>query len=350
MNFSEEIGERQNIYFAESKDLLNWTRLEGEEYRFVQDERWYKKNGRWDCIWTIPKPGGGLYGYWTASPLSKDSKFGFGESKDGLHWKALEPPKVSGVKRKHAEVGAIEKIGNKYYMLLGNYPPYMVTLVADRPEGPFCKAKKNFNVLTGHTYFCRFFPHPKDGMLVCHFTRARNKQVSFAPIKDVRIDNEGTLRLGWWKGNEKMKHKPIAVEKPAESNTEVAMLGNSFDINQGIIIEGTLRLPKAENEPRHGLYVECTKNLGAGVLIDSTGVAELGQMKADNTALKAEKRVDREMKFGKPARFRLLIKGSLMEFYLDDILIESYALPENATGRIGLVNAGDAVGTLKAWR
>ncbi len=117
-------------------------------------------------------------------------------------------------------------------------------------------------------------------MLACHFTKARNGQVSFAPIKDVRIDDEGTLRLGWWKGNEKIKHKLIAVEEPAES-TEVAMLGNSFDINQGIILEGTLRLPKAENEPRRGVYVECTENLGAGLLIDSTGVAELGQMKSD---------------------------------------------------------------------
>ena len=241
MNFSEETGDRQNIYFAESKDLLNWTRLVGEQYRFVQDERWYKKNGRWDCIWTLPKPGGGFYGYWTASPLSEDSKFGFGESDDGLRWKALEPPKVSGVNRKHSEVGAVEKIGNKYYMLLGNYSPYMVTLTADRPEGPFRAVKKNFNVLTGHTYFCRFFPHPTDGMLVCHFTRARNNQVSFAPLKDVRIDNEGTLRLGWWKGNEKMKHHSVKVEKPDDTTKTVAMIGNSFNLKGGTILEGNLR-------------------------------------------------------------------------------------------------------------
>jgi len=36
------------------------------------------------------------------------------------------------------------------------------------------------------------------------------------------------------------------------------------------------------------------------------------------------------------ARFRLLLKGTLMEFYLDDILIESFALPANASDRIGL--------------
>ena len=351
MNFSEEIGGRQNIYFAESTDLLHWTRLKGEEYRFVQNEQWYEKNGRWDCIWTIPKPGGGLYGYWTASPdRSKkdaaDGIFGFGESLDGVHWKALAPPKVVDDEQK-GEVGAVEKIGDKYYMLFGHYPA-MTTLVADRPEGPFRKVKKNYKVLTGHTYFSRFFRHP-EGMLACHFTQGRDVQVSFAPIKDVRIDHEGTLRFGWWKGNEKMKHRPIAVEKPVDSNGAVALLGNTFDTKQGIIIEGTLRLPKAKDSARCGVYIECTNDLGAGLLIDSTGVAELGPMKADGTGFKAEKPVDREMTFRSPAIFRLLVKGSLMEFYLDDILIESFALPDNATGRIGLINAVDTMGTLKAW-
>jgi hypothetical protein len=65
----------------------------------------------------------------------------------------------------------------------------------------------------------------------------------------VRIDHEGTLRLGWWKENEKMKHRPIAVEKPVDSKAAVALLGNSFDTKQGIIIEGTLRLPKAKDSP-----------------------------------------------------------------------------------------------------
>ena len=60
------------------------------------------------------------------------------------------------------------------------------------------------------------------------------------------------------------------------------------------------------------------------------------------------KRVDREMTFANPAKFRLLLKGSLMEFYLDDILIESFALPANPTGLIGLINAAETLGTLKA--
>jgi hypothetical protein len=56
------------------------------------------------------------------------------------------------------------------------------------------------------------------------------------------------------------------------------------------------------------------------------------------------------MTFTNPARFRLLLKGSLMEFYLDDILIESFALPGEASGRIGLINSSETLGTLKAWK
>ena len=197
-------------------------------------------------------------------------------------------------------------------------------------------------------------------MLVCHFTRARNNQVSFAPLKDVRIDNEGTLRLGWWKGNEKMKHHPVKVDKPVDTTKPIAMLGNSFDVKGGTVLEGSLRLPEDKSQPRSGLYIECANNQGAAVLVDHAGVAELSSMSANGTVLKIEepkkskhpdlKRVDREMSFTNPARFRLLLKGSLMEFYLDDILIESYALPAEASGRIGLINSSDTLGTLKAWK
>ena len=89
--------------------------------------------------------------------------------------------------------------------------------------------------------------------------------------------------------------------------------------------------------------------LWTGARYFPTGVSESGPMKADGTGFKAEKRVDREMAFGSPAAFRLLVRGSLIEFYLDDILIESFALPANSTGRIGLINAEDTMGTLKAW-
>jgi hypothetical protein len=70
-------------------------------------------------------------------------------------------------------------------------------------------------------------------------------------------------------------------------------------------------------------------------------------MLADGSGFKVEKRVDREMTFGKPAAFRLLLKHSLLEFYLDDVLIECFSLPGNATGRIGFIGTAT---DLKAWQ
>ena len=346
MNFSEWKGPRQTIFFAESNDLVHWTRL-GNDLEFVQDERWYEQNGRWDCIWTTPRPGGGLYGYWTATPKKETGgQFGFGESLDGVTWRALEPPKVEGVGG--GEVGAIEKIGDKYYMMFGT-GGIMVTLVADRPQGPFRAAKRNFRLLSGHTYFSRFFPTP-DGVLVNHHSIARDGQVYFGTLKPTVLDAEGTLRLGWWTGNEKMKHQPIEVEAQAGEGP-VAMLQNTVAAEAGVILEGKLSLPEPKGQ-RRGLYIECGKGQGSAVLLDAQGVAELGTVRGDGSGFKAEKSVNREMRFGAPARFRLLLKGSLLEFYLDDILIECYSLPAAASGRIGLVTGGDAKAfrDLKAWR
>jgi len=380
VNTPAGLGRRQTIFFAQSDDLIHWTKC-GPKSEFVPDNRWYQPDGRWDCIWAIPRPGGGLYGYWTATPKPETGgQFGFGESLDGITWKALEPPKVdagypvTGM----GEVGAIEKIGDRYVMLFGVYA-HMETLWAGTPQGPFTAATRNRVCLDGlpHTYFARFFPSPA-GLLVCHHSIARDEQVYFAPLKSALVDNEGTLRLGWWKGNEKMKHQPIEFNPPAIENptAPIAWIEKAFDAQAGVILEGELVLPAAK-DGRRGLYIQCdqrqgfasnpvspasmwatnplytesNKSQGAAVLIDSEGVAELGTMKADGSDFKGEKKVNREMAFGSPATFRLLVQGALMEFYLDDILIECYSLPTPATGRIGLIPGGQpsSIRALKAW-
>ena len=349
MNFSEWRGPRQTIFFAESTDLLHWKRL-GNELEFKQDERWYKPNGRWDCIWTLPRPGGGLYGYWTATPKSR-GRFGFGQSLDGVRWEALQPPLTPGVGG--GEVGAIEKIAGKCYMMFGT-GGLMVTLLADRPQGPFRPAKKNYRLLAGHTYFARFFPTP-GGLLVNHHSIARNGQVYFGTLKRAVLDKEGTLRLAWWEGNEKLKTKAVDVklpEKPKRGGSPITMLANALDTDGGVVVEGTLALPSARRIKARGLYVERGQERGAAILVSAGGVSELGPMAADGSGFRCEKRVDRQMPFGKTARFRLLLKHSLLEFYLDDILIECYSLPARATGRIGLIRGprSDAIGALRAWQ
>ncbi len=53
-----------------------------------------------------------------------------------------------------------------------------------------------------------------------------------------------------------------------------------------------------------------------------------------------------------PANFRLLLRGSLLEFYVNDLLARAYSLPERShSGRLGLVVAeADArFDNLRAW-
>lgn len=82
---------------------------------------------------------------------------GFGQSPDGVRWEALPPPKTPGVVQ--GEIGGVEKIGGKFYMMQG-HDFVMRTLIADQPQGPFLPARKNFRLLSGHTYFTRFLRTP----------------------------------------------------------------------------------------------------------------------------------------------------------------------------------------------
>jgi len=56
--------------------------------------------------------------------------------------------------------------------------------------------------------------------------------------------------------------------------------------------------------------------------------------------------------FGKSASFRLLLKHTLLEFYLDDILMECFSLTAKATGRIGLIQGVDqkSIKDIQAWQ
>ena len=81
-----------------------------------------KKTGNmWD-VWLYRHQGTYFLYYLAKEPHG--GEFGFGESLDGVHWKALPPPTVvdAGVDggRRHGEVGAVEKIGDKYYMMFGH--------------------------------------------------------------------------------------------------------------------------------------------------------------------------------------------------------------------------------------
>ena len=157
MNYSSWFDwaiESQFIRFAESTDLMHWKKC-SPGIDFKSDPRWYETwpedpKARWDNIYAFPRTGGGFYGCWAANPKGRPG-FGFGESLDGVHWAALEPPVIEGAN--HGEVGAVEWIRDRYYML---YQGGNLTLTADRPQGPWRPAPKNPQALGGEAYFARF--------------------------------------------------------------------------------------------------------------------------------------------------------------------------------------------------
>ena len=357
----------QEIYFAESTDLINWERLD-DQHVFQADQRWYDP-GIWTTIWTLPRPEGGLYGYWTCYP--RGGKFGFGQTLDGVTWEALPPPVVQGVAG-FVELGAVEKIGPKYYAMVGAAGGMMKTLVADSPDGPFILAEKNPHLLGAKklelhralpefTYFARFCRAP-DGLLVNHHTIARGAQggrspqaqVYFGLLKTAVVDDEGTLRLGWWKGNEKLKDNADVMtlsKSTAKAGSSIAMLGETLDADAGVILEGRLTLPVSKDAAPVGLYVSCGENHGSAILVYADGHCEFGEISADGSQWDVVNRVDREMDFGPVPTFRLLLKESLLEFYLNDILIECYSLPANSTGQIGLLGGEPIrIKDIKAWQ
>jgi hypothetical protein len=341
MNYSEWRGPRQTIFFAESRDLVHWDRLD-DKTEFRQDERWYQRDGRWDCIWTIARPGGGLYGYWTATPKPETGgRFGFGESLDGVTWTALPPPVVEGAGE--GEVGAVEQVDGRYVMLYGT-GGRMVTLVADKPQGPFRLAARNPEVLSGHTYFARFFRCGAD-LLANHHSIARDGAVSMGALKRAYTDTAGTLWLGWWRVNEKMKGAPIRLKRPA-AGPGVALLEPRVDAAAGIIVEGSVALPGPDAPPvalwlGHG-------DGGTAITLAHDGSVAYGPMALDGSGFAADNRVARDRAFGSMVRLRLLLKGSLTELYVNDLLMQCYSLPAAADGRLGVLGSA-AFSHLRAW-
>ncbi len=76
-------------------------------------------------------------------------------------------------------------------------------------------------------------------------------------------------------------------------------------------------------------------------------VTDLGQMREHGGGFQSESRVDREYPFGRTLPLRLIVKSDLLEFYLDDILIQCHSLPTAATGRFGLIGV---VADIVAWK
>ncbi len=343
----------QNILFAWSDDLMHWHKF-GDDLMFKIDGRFYEKvkenpRGpwewpRWDGMCVVPRAEGGYYGYWTATPRDALG-IGFGESSDGLHWQALEPPQIrwgDPPEMYFVEVGGVHEFEQRYYCMVGDYADIncgMFILLSDSPFGPFRSATKNFSLLRNqskmHVYFSRFLDTP-EGVLVNHHTLAEGRfsddhfVVYFAPLKQARII-DGGLYLAWWHGNDKLKNREVKLSQSDDGHLRIST-------DTGIVLEGVLELPGS-------LFIGNGDGVGVRILVNEDGVTEIGPGSQDGAAFKREESVDRELTFGACPRFRLLLKHTMLEFYLEDILIQCYTMESAVNGAISYHNVSD----LKLW-
>jgi hypothetical protein len=275
----------------------------------------------------------------------------------------------------------------------------MYTFTGPSPTGPFRPDTEAFRLLGSKpphfaTYFARFYRTP-DGLLVNHHSCARpenpdqkvvNCPIALAPLKKAVLDGDGHLRLGWWSGNAALRGRSLRLRLASSvtcspdgagvfqvdeggscimlrsgSRGAVAMLGETFDLDSGLVLEGSLKLnPDAADLSQIGFFVEDVAQHGTAVVLGTDGKTEFGPL-----GLSTEVLFERDdfvatggyaSAAGIPPRksfsFRLLIRQSFLELYLDDMFVQAYSLPLVATGRLGfLVRCGEGeFGQLKAWR
>jgi hypothetical protein len=254
MNLSETRKGVQSIFFLESRDLRTWRQFE-DPGRLAPDPRLYDDgtSGRWDGIDVLPRPGGGYVGYLTARPWNgpDDPEYvsvGKLESGDGLHWRAVAPPRIAwGAMPESSvyEVGGVEMVGGAYRMMicqvaserrLGRRTAWspglgdagMYGFRSASLDGPFEPDGTSYRLLTspswipgglpysGMSHFTRFYRCDGDVLVNHHAIEfcGDGSSVWFAPLKRTRTGTGGELQLAWWEGNEALKGGPLALGFP----------------------------------------------------------------------------------------------------------------------------------------
>ena len=315
-NYSEwredhSTGKRfQNIYFAVSKDLINWKKM-GDSEAFPVDEsryvRYEEDGGRWDCIFAN-RTVHGYEGFFTATP-KQYLGCGYAVSRDGLHWQAQRPPEFSLQGREDirqcVEAGAVCVHNGKYYMLMGTYLYRygMSVIVSDRPNGIYVPQKKNFSLLSNnsfmHAYFMRIVEVNGKKYVNHHVllrqTNEYGRNITLAaPLKSIDFDDEGILRLKWTSINEKLKGEKIS----------------DFDLQQGFVLEyESVRGEEIVFQTESGIVTLRFRFEDCGLQIFEDGVL----------AEEVCKEIHTMKKF-----VRILYRETLLEAYFDDYFLTCY--------------------------
>ncbi|MHC4157307.1 MAG: hypothetical protein ACYST6_20680 [Planctomycetota bacterium] len=364
---------QDTLRFYESPDLKQWNYL----FSSHPDSRWYVQDGRWDHMYIIPKeegvPDSGYWGYAVATP------------KPGL-------PRAPGTPERDLEYGGCERIGGKYYLIggAGNYVSKgysMYTLVSDGPRGPFIPdiaAYRLCGTTSKTVTWLAAWARAKDELLISNYASFSSDKwrPSMLPLRKPVVDKGGNLRLGWWKGNEALKGKPLTLEKNTvklntrgkKSHYEIVYLNEAFDLHKGVVLEGRIKArpaaaqgdsDDADSKAKAAagfVFEEGAKKLVAiqlGIGRPEDRETHIGRLQ---TSAEGKMQFQSEdvtgkgcatvtgIENGKEHCFRLLVRRGMFELYIDDMLMQTYVY-KPGSGKVGFLahNTNVVFRDVQAW-
>ena len=413
--FTDQGTNNNLLRFYESTDLIHWKFLyelpiDTQYYR--ADGRW---DHMFMIPKDDANPGAGYLGYMVANPIDHGG-FGMMESADGIHYHPIKAPDIlADFQLPTLEPGGIKKIGDKYYFIGGDanhfgFSGYGVyTYVADSPMGPFRPDLPAYRLtgtsgIDGNVYvhiLAAFVKYSVDPLVSDPFsfgsTAGTDGQgVWFLPMRKAVVDKEGHLHLAYWKQNDLAKGNEIRVDPsqstvafpPGQTDSNpiirvattsdsvvvhtdkawrpfpwlnstktrkgVVVLNKYFDLDKGLIIEGTIQAralnPKAPygRKMYAGFYIEGLDSQPGTALLLEVGEPQWRESLIGKLSLNDDFQFESLDVTGKNSAtvtgldndkahtFRLWSRGGQMELYIDDLLMQSFFF-QRSTGRIGFI-------------
>ena len=233
VNYSEISQGAQRIRFAESLDLIHWTKLDAS-FDLLPNPSWYVTDPNdqpeqwvhWDCLNPVPLDDGGWTGFVsshaTAYPRGYRAVVGQARSTDGVQWRAAAP--ASSQSAPVAEVSGYARFGPRHYVFVSiseRMGPRFDRFSAERQgsgmwywcseqaDGPYV-APEHDHLLQGSrsdnlsAYFGTTFRHG-DQWLWNHHWRDSDGRLWLAPLKELVETTPWHLALRYWPGNDGLK-------------------------------------------------------------------------------------------------------------------------------------------------
>lgn len=361
-------GEQDTLRFYQSDDLRNWHYL----FSSSPDSRWYETAGRWDHMYMLPKeegnPAAGYWGYPVATTTKESARaMGMMETTDGTGWNILPPPEIQwgSVPPRDLEIGGCERIGGKYVIIGGihNYLSSgysMYSLIGESAQGPFRPDVEMFRLCGTSTCaagwgvsFLAAWARGENGELLISNYVSVPSGTWMLPLRKA-LFSDGHLRLAWWPANAVLKGERITdmvtecVIVSAAEERQVQWFERSFDLAQGVIVEGTLCVSAvcssafvgfsfAEND---GQAMEIRLGIGNS----GNEEAHIGRYNAI-TGFNCEDKTGQgcatlhSINEGTDHSFRLLFRHDIFELYIDDLLVQTYVY-KPGSGSVGLLSVG----------